>query len=173
MSKDKLVEHEKFGGKLWLLFSGDKGGNHTNFLVEIVNSAIAGSVDNVHIYCMFEATDCIDNTWKLWLPFREEIKGMQKDGFQINGKEVKIFLGGDYHYLDDNLGHQGSSATFPSLMDKTTLSHLQKHGGHPHTPNHCYAEKRTVASYLKNYKENLIGHRNDGNMRKMGPSISA
>ena len=53
-------------------------------------------------------------------------------------------------------------------MDKTTLSHLQKHGGHPHTPNHCYAEKRTVVSYLKNYKENLIDHRNDGNMRKNG-----
>ena len=90
---------------------------------------------------MFEATDSIDNMWKVWLPFREEIKGMQKDGFQINGKEVKIFLGGDYHYLDDNSGHQGSSATLPSSMDYTTLSHLQKHGGHHHTPTHCYAEK--------------------------------
>ena len=72
-----------------------KEGITQNFLVEIVNSAIADSVDNVHIYCMFEATDTIDNMWKVWLPFREEIKGMQKDGFQINGKEVKIFLGGD------------------------------------------------------------------------------
>ena len=93
MSKDnfQLVEHEKFGGKLWLLFSGDKGGNHTIFLVEIVNSAIAGSVDNVHIYCMFEATDSIDNMWKAWLPIRE---GMQKDGFQIKlmEKKLKFFL---------------------------------------------------------------------------------
>ena len=35
------------------------------FHLEVVNSQKAGSVDNVHIYCMFEATDS-GNMWKVW-----------------------------------------------------------------------------------------------------------
>ena len=50
-------DDENFKGKWWLLFSGDKGGQHMKYHVEVVNSLKAGSVDNVHIYCMFEATD--------------------------------------------------------------------------------------------------------------------
>ena len=45
-----------FDGKWWILFAGDKGGQHMKFHLEVVNSLKAGSVDNVHIYCMFEAT---------------------------------------------------------------------------------------------------------------------
>ena len=57
-----------FGGKWWLLFSGDKGGHFMKYHLEIVNSLKAGSVDNVHIYCMFEATDSAENMRKVWLP---------------------------------------------------------------------------------------------------------
>ena len=54
-----------FGGKWWLLFSGDKGRHFMKYHLEIVNSLKAGSVDNVHIYCMFEATDSVENMQKV------------------------------------------------------------------------------------------------------------
>ena len=83
MNKDnfKMVEHEQFVNKICLLFSGDKGGSHMKFHVEIINSEIIGSVDNVHIYCMFEASDSIDNMWKVWVPHRDEIKKIQEADF--------------------------------------------------------------------------------------------
>ena len=75
------------------------------YYVYVVNSNKAGSVDNVHIYCMFEATDSVENMRKVWLPYHDQVKCMQQDGLTILGKEVVIFLGGDYHFLDDNMGH--------------------------------------------------------------------
>ena len=99
-----------FDGKWWIWFAGDKGGQHMKFHLEVVNSLKAGSVDNVHIYCMFEATDSVENMWKVWFPYHPKVKKME-GGFRILGREVMIFLGGDYHFLDDLMGHQGSSAS--------------------------------------------------------------
>ena len=87
-----LVESDIFNNKIWLLFSGDKGGNHMKFNVEMVNSNIGGSVDNVHIYCMFEATDSPENMWKVWLPYREQIKEFQKEGYSIITWDIKVHL---------------------------------------------------------------------------------
>ena len=98
--------------------------------LEIVNSLKAGSVDNAHIYCMFEATDSVENMRKVWLPHHDQIKKMYQEDFSIFGEGVQIFLGGDYHFLDDNLGHQGSSATYPSSNDKVLLNHLQNHANY-------------------------------------------
>ena len=78
----------------------------------------AGSVDNVHIYCMFEAADSVENMMMVWYPYRDQIKEM-KDDFTF--KDVQIFLGGDYHLLDDNMTHQGLSASYPSSLDKVVL----------------------------------------------------
>ena len=64
------------------------------FHLEIVNSNKAGSVDNVHIYCMLEATDVKEKKWKVWQPYRVQVKGMMEDGFTILRKEVMIFLRG-------------------------------------------------------------------------------
>ena len=56
---------------------------------------------------MFEAADTYENMMKVWEPFQSEIKKMYDPEFKIQGRPVKIFVGGDYHYLDDMLGHQG------------------------------------------------------------------
>ena len=145
-----------FDGKWWLLFAGDKGGQHMKFHLEVVNSLKAGSVDNVHIYCMFEATDSVENMWKVWFPpYHAQVKNMMEEGFKILDREVVIFLGGDYHFLDDMMGHQGSSASYPSNHDNVELSHLQSHGGLPHTPDKCSVQFRTIRDFDESYNENL------------------
>ena len=150
------------------MFAGDKGGHHMKYHVEVINSLMAGSVDNVHIYCMFEATDSVENMQNIWLPYHHQVKHMQSEGFMICGKEVVVFLGGDYHFLDDNMGHQGSSATYPSSTDKIMLNHLQNHAGKPHTPENCPTKMRTVLDYIENYNENLADDRNQNNLHVNG-----
>ena len=113
---------------------------------------------------MFEATDSVENMRKVWLPYYTQVKRMQEDGFTIYGKEVIVFLGGDYHFLDDNMGHQRSLATYPSSTDKVLLYHLQNHGGVTHTPENCPTEVRT----MKDYYENLGDNRSNNNMNENG-----
>ena len=93
---------------------------------------------------------------------------IQAEGFTICGKEVVVFLGGDFHFLDDSVGHQGSSATYPSSIDKVLLQHLQNHGNAPHTPESCPTEIRTIQDYHKSYNENLADERYNNNMNENG-----
>ena len=137
--------------------------------VEVLNSLKAGSVDIIHIYCMFEAADSVENMMKLWYPYRDQMKEMMKDDFTLkDGNSVLIFLGGDYHFLDDNMGHQGSSASYPSSLDKVALTHLQNHGNLPHIPKACPADLRSKTDYLENYNETLADGRSNGNMNENG-----
>ena len=109
------------------------------YYVEIINSLNAGSVDNVHIYSMFEAQDTVENMAKVLYPvYHDQIKQLLQSSFTLkDGRAFKVFLGGDYHFLDDNMGHQGSGtkplwcATYPTV------------------------EFRTVQDYIENYNENL------------------
>ena len=161
-------EDAGFENKWWLIFGGDKGGSHMKFHVEVVNSNTSGSVDNVHLYTLYEAADSPENMWKVWLPFRSQIKVMMEAGYELLGREIMIFLGGDYHYLDDMLGHQGSSASYPSHLDYVALQHLQNHGGKGHTPDNCGIPLRTIAEYSDYYNGNLADTRNGGDMRVNG-----
>ena len=46
--------------------------------VEVVNSLKSGSVDNVPIYCLFEAADSIENMMKVWLPYHSDEKNARR-----------------------------------------------------------------------------------------------
>ena len=69
-------------------------------------------MDNVHIFRMFEVTDM----WTVFMPYRDQLRHLEEPTAKILGKELEIFLGGDYHFLDDCMGHQGSSASFQVLL---------------------------------------------------------
>ena len=126
-----------FDNELWLLFAGGKGGGNMKFDVEIINSTSSGSVDNVHMFCLFEGADTVENLWKVFYVYRDSITKLQEEGFTIAGRSIRVFLGGDVHFLDDMLGHRGSAATYPSCTNLVTWDHLFNHGGRPHNPEHC------------------------------------
>ncbi len=73
--------------------------------VEIINSSNSGSDDNVNLFCMFEAADTLELMWKVFGIFCSQIVAIQNDDFNIDSRKVKIFLGGDFHFLDDMLGY--------------------------------------------------------------------
>ena len=62
-----------FDNKWWLLFGGDKGGQHMKFHVEILNSQNVGSEKNVHVYCLFESYDSYKNMCKVWITYRNQV----------------------------------------------------------------------------------------------------
>ena len=59
-------QNPEFNNKIWLFFSGDKGGNSMKFHLEIINDASSGSRDAVHTFCMYEAPDNLPNMWKVF-----------------------------------------------------------------------------------------------------------
>ena len=52
------LQFDSFNDYLWLLFSGNKGETLMTLHFEVINSKDAGSVYNVHIYAMYEGSDC-------------------------------------------------------------------------------------------------------------------
>ena len=54
------------------------------------------------------------------------------------GYKVKVFLGGDFKFVDDYLGHQGSAAIYPRTKYSVHRDHLQNHPkGKAHMPENC------------------------------------
>ena len=76
---------------------------------------------------MYEGAHSRQNMAKIQRKFARDIEELYRESFQ----------GGDYYFLYDCLGHQGSSATYPSAKDQVTLDHLRKHPGMAHIPENC------------------------------------
>ena len=123
-----------FRDAIWVVVGGDKGGDHTKFHFEILNSTESGSVYEVHLFSMYEGADFSENiaTVLYPYPFREQFWRLNLS-VVIDGHKIDLFLGGDFKFLDACMGHQGSTSTHPIFYDDITLSHLQNHGGRPHT----------------------------------------
>ena len=108
---------------------------------------------------MIEALDSRQNMLKVLEPFEGPIKNMQhKDFTLLGGFKVKVFFNGDFKMLDLVMGHQ-TSATYPSIKDLVSLSHLKTHGGTPHTPENCKIELRGISDYMENFIANVVDDR--------------
>uniref|UniRef100_A0A7M5VGC9 Uncharacterized protein n=1 Tax=Clytia hemisphaerica TaxID=252671 RepID=A0A7M5VGC9_9CNID len=152
-----------------LLFSGDKGGGLVKFYFEVICGQTKLSVYDVHVFSMYEGSDCYENLHTVFEPFQVEIRRIQEDDFRLDGHPVKVLLGGDFHFLDAVLGHQGSSATFPSSKWDVSLSHLREHGSRPHTPENCVdIQFRNVDDVNANYSANLALNGQSCELRKTG-----
>ena len=137
------------------------------FHFEVINCSNAGSVYNVHIFAMYEGSDSHSNMALVLPKFFEAIERLQSEEFSLIGHKVKVFLGDEYHFLDDYLGHQGSAATCPSSKDLVTLEHLRNHSGTAHTPEDCLIPERTIEDLEASYNENLVDDR-AGGLHKRG-----
>ena len=86
----------------------------------------------------------------------DRIGRLQSKEFSLIGHKVKVFLGRDYHFLGDCLGHGWSAGTCPSSKDLVTLEHLRNHSGTAHTPKDCLIPERTIEDLEDSYNENLV-----------------
>ena len=60
--------------------------------------------------------------------------------------------------LDFVMGHQ-TSATYPSIKELISVSHLKMHGGTPHTPENCKIELREISDFMQNFVPNVLDDR--------------
>ena len=105
---------------------------------------------------MYEGSDSHRNMALVLPKFFETTERLQSNEFSLIGHKVQVFLAGDYRFLDDCLGHQGSAATCPSSKDLVTLEHLRNHSGTAHTPEDCLIPERTIEDLEDSYNENLV-----------------
>ena len=144
-----------------IAIGGDKGGDSMKFHFQICHPET--SVFDVHIFCMYEGSDCPANMRRALNCFITDFTKMVEPDFRLDGHKVQFLLGGDFKFLDGVLGHMGSSATYPSSKDYVSKDHLQSHGGSPHTPDHCGIPLRSVQELEDCYNENLSDNRGSGN----------
>ena len=86
---------------------------------------------------MYKGALSYQNMAKIQRKFREILRNFIVRVFLYAGIRLRCFQGGDYYFLYDCLGHQVSSATYPSATDQITLDHLRKHPGMAHIPEIC------------------------------------
>ena len=162
----KLNFQDRFNDQLWIIFSGDKGGSSMKFTLQILNSKNVGSVFNVKVYALYEGLDNYGNMAQVSSKFFKEYLALQNDNCRIGGHGVKVFLGGDFKFLYTVMGHQGASATYPSLKDTIHKDHLASsfHKGEAHTPENCkqYYELRQVSDYMEQFSANLLDEHKGG-----------
>ena len=152
-----FLEHPEH--ELNILIGGDKGGSYTKFHFEIVTPGTVSSAYNVHIFAMFEALDSRQNMLIVLEPFEGQINNMRHKDFTLpGGFKVKGFLNGDFKILDLVMGHQ-TPATYPSIKDLVSSSHLKMHGGAPHTPENCKIELREISDFMENFVANVVDNR--------------
>ena len=102
-----------------------KGKSTWNFILRLsIVRKDSGAVYNIHIFAMYEGADSHQNMAKVLQNVLRDNEKMQSEKFSLCEHKVKVVLVGDYHFLDDCLGHQGSSATYPSAKHLVTLDHL-------------------------------------------------
>ena len=111
LEKQKKLQFENVDQNLKLLFSSGNRGKHMKFHFEVINCSNTGSVYSVHIFATYEDSDSHLNMALVLPKFFEAIGRFQSDEFSLIRRKIKVFLGGDYHFLDDCLGHQGSAGT--------------------------------------------------------------
>ena len=68
---------------------------------------------------------------------------LEKKNLDVKIK-LRYFQGGDYHFLDNNVGHQGSSATYRTAKNLVTSDHLRKPPGMGNTPENSTINERTM-----------------------------
>ena len=99
------------------------------FHFEIANCG--GSFFDVHMFSMYEGSDCVENMAKVLAPYHKVICDMQKQDLRINGHKVKVFLGADFISLMMSWVIKALPPRFPVLrimfpwnIFANTLQHL-------------------------------------------------
>ena len=75
---------------------------------EIVNSFNLNKYKNTTVISDFASVDSIANLWNFVFPLRAQFLDIQTTG----KLSVQKFVFGDYHWICDQLGHQGAAPSF-------------------------------------------------------------
>ena len=132
---DFLNRYEKLGflswrdgaipqDEIWLKIGGDKGGNSTKLCFQILNMEKPNSIKNTHVFCQYYAGDSRPNLVITLGEFKEQLS--QLDGYQWNGKTIKLVWCADCDFIYKTYGLGGAKAKHPCFRCLTTKENMQK-----------------------------------------------
>ena len=176
----QFVEDFHFQNEVWVKFGADKGGTSTKLVFEIANVSTPNSTHNTELISLFEGTDSYENLMQYFGPLRDQFHGLQSVSSETGDPVVlRKFLFGDYHWICDQMGHQGASSSFPCVYCLVSHNSLKARTGAPRTPmikvDHeympnpdCVFPRRTKDMFICDLLENQSDTRNGGNTVKNG-----
>ncbi len=121
--------------EIWVKIPGDKGGGSTKMGVQLVNIAKPNSPENTAIVCQYEASDSHANLKSALSGMAEQIEELKRTKW--NGKELKVFGGGDYDWISKFNRIAGASGTCPCylcLIPKSEMQFPPRNRKHAHYP---------------------------------------
>ena len=126
-----LTWHENCipAGEIWIKIGGDHGQESLKATVQILNIKKPNSKFHTSVFAMAPVPDNVYNLHTLLDRFKIQLQNLQNDTW--NGKTIRIFLCGDYHFLADTHGISGSSGVRPCLwyLQTKTEIHFPRNDG--------------------------------------------
>ena len=168
----------RFKDFLWVMLSGDKGGDPR---LDACSQKFVAQVGGHEPHCagLYAGSDIHANQQMYLGDWPEQVERMEELGVRVVDsvgnlvvKKVKMFYGGDMLWLADVRGQAPASSTYPSLWREDLDSrHLRKShlDGSEHSPSvpGCVFDLRTGESTMQHYHENLSSKKS-GDMGKRG-----
>ena len=147
---------------IWVVLSGDKGGQSMKFSFQIVHPE--SSVKDVHVFSMYKGSDRTEAMRQVLTKFDSAFQKFGESDFKIAGRRVKFLLGGDYKYQDGITGISGSTGTYPCGKCLVRLDHLRNHGGKPADDkcNECNCELREDSGFEGLFNANIADLSGEG-----------
>ena len=104
--------------EIWLKIGGDHGQGSLKICLEIANLEKPNAREHTHILSMIEAKDTYEVLEEATLNLNFGIMDLKRSLWK--GKNVKIFLFGDYSFLLNLYGLSGAAGTYPCLCCETS-----------------------------------------------------
>lgn len=141
--------------EIWVKVGGDHGGGSFKLSLQIANVQSPNSKHNTFMICMTHAKDSGYNIREILCTYRKQIDALKKVTWK--GKQVRVFMFGDYDFLGNVYGLSGAAGTYPCLWCYTNKSNMQKsHKGQPHIQNR----------YRRGIKRDYRAYKRDGKDKK-------
>ena len=115
--------------------TADSGGGSNKISISLMNTK-EGVTAKDHVIMMYEAADTLQNLIKCFSKgLRKDFEVVNNSILEINDEKYLVYMQGvfDLKCQDEMIGAQGSSCVLPCAKCLVTKSHLQNHGGKPHS----------------------------------------
>ncbi len=143
--------------KILVAFGGNKGGvgdsAYMKWAYFIVTKNKPQDMANFTTYAMTKAPDFHENMRILHQSYTEDLITLQAEMFL--GRRIHTLLVGDLNHISGMIGHQGSSASYPSAFTNVTLEHMAYHP-FPHNLESCYVDDRDIATMKIDHALNCV-----------------
>ena len=124
--QDKLTWHDGTipVNEIWVKLGGDAGGGTTKLMIEIANVKKSSSKRNTCVFTIAECKDTSENLRRLLSPYQGQIEELRSMTWR--GKNVRLFVFGDYDFLTKLFGLSGAQGVHPCLYCTINKDDMKK-----------------------------------------------